>query len=120
VGEPLKRSVRQLHISSATIMSFWRVGVVTLPRWANFDVVCLSFWIGLAFSSGLLRYLFGTSIYSRYSYRGLMAPSFYFLSIGYVTMFDRVLSYLIDAAIFGAILYFLIVAFQRSFARVIE
>jgi len=67
----------------------------------------------LALNSSLLRFLFGTSIYSHYNYRGLMAPSFYFLSIGYVTMLDRVLSYLIDAAVFGAILFLLIYGVRR-------
>jgi hypothetical protein len=120
VGEPLKRNVRRLRFSTATSRNPQRVRIVARRKWTNFDVACLSFWIGLSFSSGLLCFLFGTSIYSRYSYRGLMAPSFYFLSIGYVTMFDRVLSYIIDAAIFGAILYLLIAFFRRCFSGVME
>ena len=71
-------------------------------------------------SSVLLRFLFGSSIYSRYDYRGLMAPSYYFLSIGYVTLFDRVLSYLVDATVFGAIIYSSIRALLKASVRLLR
>ena len=68
-------------------------------------LACLSLLIGLFLSSVLLHFLLGDVVYSRYSHIGLLAPSYCFLSIGYVHIIDRVLSYLVDALIFGAIIY---------------
>jgi hypothetical protein len=68
-------------------------------------LACLSFLIGLILSSFLLRFLFGTSIYSKYNYYGLLAPSFSLFSLGRVDIVGRGLSGFIDASIFGGIIY---------------
>jgi len=49
-----------------------------------------------------------------------MAPSFYFLSIGHVSVFERFLSYLVDAMVFGAIIYLSIEAIRWFLAAVWE
>ena len=65
----------------------------------------VSFLIGLILSSVLLRFLFGTSIYSQHNYYGLLAPSYSLFSVGRVDIVERGLSNLIDAFIFGGIIY---------------
>ena len=83
-------------------------------------LACLSFLIGIFLSSVLLHFLFGDIIHSRYDHIGLLAPSNYFLHTGYVDMIERFLSYLIDALIFGGIIYFIVrvvVGFSENIAR---
>lgn len=92
--------------------------MIVMSKRPNFLLAGLSFLIGFALSSVLLHFLFGSSIYLRYSYRGLMAPSFYLLSIGYVSVFERVLSFLVDAAIFGSIIYLSIQVLGRFWVTV--
>ena len=76
----------------------------------NIIVACCCFLVGLILSSFLLRFLFGTSIYSRSNYYGLLAPSFAYLRLAIHLVGERILSYLIDALIFGSLMYVVIYA----------
>jgi hypothetical protein len=49
-----------------------------------------------------------------------MAPSYYLLSIGYVSVFERILSYVVDAVILGAIIYLILVAVRWFLAHMLE
>ena len=73
-------------------------------------LACFTFLIGFILSSCLLRFLFGTGIYSPYNYYGLLAPSFSYLHLRLFIVEERIISYLIDAFIFGGVLYAVISA----------
>lgn len=75
------------------------------------------FLVGLILSSFLLRFLFGASIYSRYNYYGLLAPSYTYLGLALHLVVERILSYLIDALIFGNLMYFVLYAADWLFSK---
>jgi hypothetical protein len=77
--------------------------IVSSPKKNRVTLICLSFLIGLALSSVLLHFLFGSSMYDKY--RGLLAPSYNFLGIGVVGIVERSVSYVVDAMVFGVIIF---------------
>lgn len=80
-------------------------------------LACYCFLIGLILSSFFLRFLFGTIIYSRGTYYGLLAPSYAYLRLALHLVEERVLSHLIDALIFGGLMYLVISAVVWLFGR---
>jgi len=64
----------------------------------------LCFLVALAFSSVLLHFLFGSSMYEGYG--GLLAPSYNFLGIGVVGFLERGISFVVDAVCFGIVIFF--------------
>ncbi|MDQ3819228.1 MAG: hypothetical protein M3362_16345 [Acidobacteriota bacterium] len=88
-----------------------------MPERNDFLLACFSLLIGLILSSFLLRFLFGTSIYSEYNYYGLFAPSWSVFHVGRADFLDRALSNVIDAFFFGAIIYFIIRGASRVFGE---
>ena len=85
--------------------------IVNSPTKNCVILVCLSFLIGLALSSVLLHFLFGSSMYDRYL--GLLAPSYNFLGIGVMGIVERSVSYVVDALVFGGIILLSVEVLRR-------
>jgi hypothetical protein len=76
-----------------------------MSRRIDIKLACISLIVGCLLSFSLLSFLFGTRIYSRYFFFGLLAPSSWLSKLGRFGLFDWLVSNTLDALFFAAGIY---------------